>query len=252
MIHILNDVVSTVSANAQSGGLEPLEMQDLTDAPYVGWEGFIGGWTGLTDLGVLVPMAASVLTAVLLAFPIAYHPRVYRRAATLDEIEAPKGVIGFAAVSAGIAQVVAVSYAMAFALFGIGGLYRFRTRAGPPKLMYQTIFVVVIGLACGMMMFPLALVLAALAWTLPFWFESRYAVALQVKDLTKGGANRAVTKYRKVLEEHGGQVVSVRTDRTGQFSIVANVPARVNPADVEAELRELPEEERGDVRWETR
>ena len=118
--------------------------------------------------------------------------------------------------------------------------------------MYHMIAVVVIGLACGMMMFPLAVVLAALTWTLPFWSESRYAVALRVKDLSKDGAGLAVTRCREVLEEHGGQVVSVRTERTGQFSIVANVPARVNPAEVEAELRQLPKEESGTVRWETR
>jgi len=227
-------------------------MQDLGDVPGVGWNAFINGWSGLADLGVLIPMAASVLTAVLLAFPIAYHPRVYRRATTLDEVEAPKGIVGYAAVSAGIAQVVAVSNVMAFALFGIGGLYRFRTRAGQPKVMYHMIAVVVIGLACGMMMFPLAVVLAALTWALPFWSESRYAVALQVKDLSKDGTGAAVTRCRKVLEEHGGQVVCVRTERTGQFSIVANIPARVNPAEVEAKLRELPTEESGKVRWETR
>jgi hypothetical protein len=103
-----------------------------------------------------------------------------------------------------------------------------------------------------MMMFPLAVVLAALTWVLPFWSESRYAVALRVKDLSKNGAGVAVTRCREVLEQHGGQVVSVRTERTGQFSIVANVPARVNPAEVEAKLRELPKEESGTVRWETR
>ena len=232
--------------------LNGIGIQDLADSPGVGWEAFVAGWSGLANLGVLIPMAVSVLTAVLLAFPIAYHPRVYRRAATLDEVDAPKGIVGYAAVSAGIAQVVAVSYVMAFALFGIGGLYRFRTRAGQPKVMYHMIAVVVIGLACGMMMFPLAVVLAALTWALHFWSESRYAVALQVKDLSRAGTGRAVTEYRRVLEEHGGQVVSVRTERTGQFSIVANVPARVNPAEVEAKLRELPTEERGKVRWETR
>lgn len=163
----------------------------------------------MTEIGVLIPMAASVLTAVLLAFPIAYHPRIYRRAATLEEMEAQKGMIGYAAVSAGIAQIVVAIPAMAFVVFGIGGLYRFRTRAGAPKLIYPTIGVVVIGLACGMMAFPLAVVLAALVWALPFWFESRYAVALQVRNLSKEATMRAVEDYHSVLEGTGGQVVSV-------------------------------------------
>jgi hypothetical protein len=251
MIHAMTDFVAGMSLMCQASPLDALDLQSLTDTPTPGWRGFATGWRGLTDLGVLIPMAASVLTAVLLAFPIAYHPRIYRRAATLEEMEAPKGMIGYSAVSAGIAQIVVAIPAMAFVVFGIGGLYRFRTRAGAPKLIYPTIGVVVIGLACGMMAFPLAVVLAALVWALPFWFESRYAVALQVKNLSKEATLKAVEDYRRVLEGKGGQVVSVLSRRTGEFSIVANVPARVNAADVEAALRALPTEERGVVQWET-
>jgi len=253
MIHTITGIVTTLLALGQGGGggLEIFDAQSFTGEPSAGWEGFVAGWAGLTNLGVLIPMAASVLTAVLLAFPIAYHPRTYRRAATLDDLEAPKGIIGYAAVSAGIAQVVMVIPHMALVVFGIGGLYRFRTRAGAPKLIYPTIGVVVIGLACGMMVFPLAIVLAALVWVLPFWFESRYAVALQVSNLSREAVAKAVEDYRRVLEGHGGQVVSVRSQRTGEFSIVANVPSGVNAAEVEAALREMPTEERGEVRWET-
>jgi hypothetical protein len=250
MIGTITGIVTSLLALGQ-GGLEIFGTQSLTETPSVGWEGFATGWAGLTDLGVLIPMAASVLTAVLLAFPIAYHPRTYRRAATLDDLEAPKGIIGYAAVSAGIAQVVVVIPHMALVVFGIGGLYRFRTRPGAPKLIYPTIGVVVIGLACGMMVFPLAIVLTALVWALPFWFESRYAVALQVSNLSREAVAKAVEDYRSVLERHGGQVISIRSQHTGEFSIVANVPARVNAAEVEAALREIPSEDRGEVRWET-
>jgi hypothetical protein len=239
-------------ALGQTNPFHVFSGQGAMNTPGVGWEGFVQGWRGLTDVGVLVPMAASVLTAVLLAFPIAYHPRIYRRAATLDEIEAPKGIIGYAAISAGIAQVVAITPAMALVVFGIGGIYRFRTRAGPPKLIYPTVGVVVIGLACGMMVFSLAVVLTAIGWVLPFWFESKYAVALHVKNLSPAGARSVLAEYRRVLEEHGGHVVSVRNQRTGEFAIVANIPANVNPAEVESKLQDVPAEgEKGDVRWET-
>ena len=140
---------------------------------------------------------------------------------------------------------------MAFVIFGIGGLYRFRTRAGPPKLIYPTIGTVVIGLASGMMLFSLAIVLAILIFALPFWFESRYGVALRVRNLSGAGAVQAIEDYRRVLQQHGAQVVSQISPHTGEFSIVANVPAGVNAADVEADLRKLPTDERGDIRWET-
>ena len=51
--------------------------------------------------------------------------------------------------------------------------------------MYHMIAVVVIGLACGMMMLLLAVVLAALTWAVPFWSESRYAVALRQRSSTE-------------------------------------------------------------------
>lgn len=244
-------VFVSAASFAQQGGTGLFPFGDFSGSPGVGWEGFLAGWRGITEVQVLVPMAASVLTAVVLAVPIGYHPRVYRRATTLDEVEAPKGIIGYAAVSAGIAQVVAITPAMALVVFGIGGIYRFRTRAGPPKHIYPTISAVVIGLACGMMVFALAIVLTVLTFALPFWFESRYGVALKVMNLPPQLSADAQEQYRSVLESRGGKVVSVRSLKTGQFSIVANLPTGVNAADVEAELRGLPSEERGDVRWET-
>lgn len=251
MIHAIADILNAVSLIVQERTIDLTGLGSITETPAPGWEGFSTGWGGLTDVGVMIPMAASVLTAVLLAFPIAYHPRIYRRATTLDEIEAPKGIIGYAAISAGIAQIVVAIPTMAFVIFGIGGLYRFRTRAGPPKLIYPTIGAVVIGLACGMMAFPLAIVLAVLVFTLPFWFESRYAVALRVKNLSGEGAVEAIENYKRVLQQHGAQVVSQISPHTGEFSIVANMPAGVNAADVESAIRKLPAEERGDVKWET-
>ena len=251
MVYSVTDMVAGWSLLSQAGVFDVFYPQGLMDAPAVGWERFVEGWRGVTDLGVLVPMAASILLAVLLAIPLAYHPRIYRRAATIEEIEAPKGMIVYAALSAAIAQVVALMPAMALVVFGIGGIFRFRTRAGPPKQIGPTIEVVVVGLACGMMVFPLAIVLTALAWTLPFWFESRYAVSLQVKSLEGGGTAAAAARYGGVLERRGGNIVSVRMQRTGEFSIVAKVPSDVNAAELEAELRELPTEGIREVRWET-
>ena len=251
MIHAMTNFLNAASLIVQERTIDLTGLGSITETPAPGWEGFSTGWGGLTDLEVMIPMAVSVLTAVALAFPIAYHPRIYRRATTLDEIEAPKGIIGYAAVSAGIAQIVILIPTMAFVIFGIGGLYRFRTRAGPPKLIYPTIGTVVIGLASGMMLFSLAIVLAILIFALPFWFESRYGVALRVRNLSGAGAVQAIEDYRRVLQQHGAQVVSQISPHTGEFSIVANVPAGVNAADVEADLRKLPTDERGDIRWET-
>lgn len=247
----LNGLAAAAVSFLRQEGMGLFQFGEIANSPGVGWEAFLEGWRGLAQVQVLVPMAASVLTAVLLIVPVAYHPRVLRRATTLDDIEAPKGIIGYAAVSAGIAQVVAIAPAMALVVFGIGGIYRFRTRAGPPKHIYPTISAVVIGLACGMMVFSLAIVLAVLTFALPFWFESHYAVALNVRNLPAHLAADAQEQYRDVLTRRGGKIVSMRAVQTGQFSIVANLPAGVNAAEVEDELRRLPTKEGGDVNWET-
>ncbi len=91
-----------------------------------GWSTFAQGWL-LFDM-VLVLALALVLGAI-----IAYHPATRRRLTTLEHFEQPKTLLMYAVVAAVVALIVGVQPAMAFVIFGIGGLLRFRTMVGEAK-----------------------------------------------------------------------------------------------------------------------
>jgi len=55
---------------------------------------------------------------------------------------------------------------MAFVIFGIGSLVRFRTVLDNPKLTGKAIMVIVIGLACGMNQWAMAAFVTAVTWVL--------------------------------------------------------------------------------------
>ena len=66
MAHSVTDMVAGWSLLSQAGVFDVFYPQGgLMDAPAVGWERFVEGWRGVTDLGVLVPMAASILLAAM-------------------------------------------------------------------------------------------------------------------------------------------------------------------------------------------
>jgi len=91
----------------------------------------------------------NLLLAVSCAWVIAWHPRSSRRA-SLSNLEQRKTLLLLGMVGAIVAELVATSQTLAFVIFGIGALMRFRTLLDDPKLTVKAITVVVIGLACGM------------------------------------------------------------------------------------------------------
>jgi hypothetical protein len=109
------------------------------------------GWPGFTELGFLIGAFLHLLLAAVLGTVIGYHPRRIRTADTLEEIEAPKVSI-VCAVIGSLIGILVVRYGLVvgFVLFGIGGLIRFRSMMGSPRLTGQVIFVTLIGLTCGL------------------------------------------------------------------------------------------------------
>ena len=96
------------------------------------------------------------LLAAALGAVIAYHPRTRAKASTLPELEQPKTFIMYALVGAVIAKIVEANSAMAFVVFGIGGLMRFRTDVGPAKDTGRVILTAVVGVCCGLKLLVVA------------------------------------------------------------------------------------------------
>src|SRR5438067_3386367 len=88
--------------------------------------------------------------AVGCAWVIAWHPRRSSLANPLADLEERKALVLLGMVGAVVAELSGTSQTLAFVIFGIGALLRFRTLLDNPKLTGKAITVVVVGLACGM------------------------------------------------------------------------------------------------------
>src|SRR5436309_13290242 len=89
----------------------------------------------------------SLSLAVACAWAIAWHPRRASLADPLADLEERKALILLGVVGAVVAELSGTSQTLAFVIFGIGALLRFRTVLDKPKLTGKAIMVVVVGLA---------------------------------------------------------------------------------------------------------
>src|SRR5262249_21784535 len=129
----------------------------------------------------------SLALAVACAWVVASHPRS-TRVESLSNLEERKTIVLLGMVGAVVAELSGVSQTLAFVIFGIGALLRFRTVLDNPKLTGKAIAVVVIGLACGMGSWVMAVFVTAFTWVLIFWLDSRISCRLRIR-LVRGAAD---------------------------------------------------------------
>ncbi|HEY7001179.1 MAG TPA: hypothetical protein VH330_05515, partial [Candidatus Udaeobacter sp.] len=123
----------------------------------------------------------SLLLAVGCAWLIAWHPRRPSIVDPLADLEERKALILLGVVGAVIAELTGTSQTLAFVIFGIGALLRFRTVLDNPKLTGKAITVVVVGLACGMGSWAMAVFVTAFAWLLLFWLDSHSSCRVRIR-----------------------------------------------------------------------
>ena len=115
------------------------------------------------------------------AWLVAWHPRRSSRLDTLSDLEERKTLVLLGMVGAIVAELSGTSPTLAFVIFGIGALLRFRTVIDNPKLTGKAITVVVIGLACGMGSWTMAVFVTLFSWVLIFWLESHIACRIRIR-----------------------------------------------------------------------
>jgi hypothetical protein len=111
---------------------------------------------------------------------VAWHPRS-TRLASLSDLEERKTLILLGMVGAVVAELSGTSQTLAFVIFGIGALLRFRTVLDNPKLTVKAIIVVIVGLACGMGSWVMAVFVTIFSWILIFLLESRLACRIRIR-----------------------------------------------------------------------
>jgi hypothetical protein len=180
----------------------------------------------------------SLSLAVGCAYAIAWHPRRASLMDPLADLEERKALILLGVVGAVVAELSGTSQTLAFVIFGIGALLRFRTLLDNPKLTGKAIMVVVVGLACGMGSWAMAVFVTGFSWLLVYWLDSHSSCRVRIR-LDDGEDPKPVFgTVQSLLVSHKCRLQSSALyEDKGQMVFLLYIPSGVDPRELEAEVR---------------
>ena len=180
----------------------------------------------------------SLTLAVGCAFAIAWHPRRASIRNPLADFEERKALILLGVVGAVVAELSGTSQTLAFVIFGIGALLRFRTVLDNPKLTGKAIMVVVVGLACGMGSWAMAVFVTAFSWLLLFWLDSHSSCRVRIRLDETEDPKPVFGTVQSLLVSHKCRLQSSALyEDKGQMVFLLYIPAGTDPRILEAEVR---------------
>jgi hypothetical protein len=180
----------------------------------------------------------SLSLAVGCAWAIAWHPRRSSLANPLADLEERKALILLGMVGAVVAELSGTSQTLAFVIFGIGALLRFRTLLDNPKLTGKAITVVVVGLACGMGSWAMAVFVTVFTWLLVFWLDSHSSCRVRIRLDDNVDPNPIFGMMQSLLVSHHCRLQSSALyEDKGQMVFLLYIPTGVDPRQLEAEVR---------------
>src|SRR5881227_2389388 len=180
----------------------------------------------------------SLSLAVGCAWVIAWHPRRSSLANPLADLEERKALVLLGMVGAIVAELSGSSQTLAFVIFGIGALLRFRTVLDNPKLVGKAITVVVVGLACGMGSWAMAVFVTIFSWLLIFWLDSHATCRIRIRLNDNADPQPIFGTMQSLLVSHHCRLKSSALyEDKGQMVFVMYIPTGVDPRKLEAEMR---------------
>ena len=180
----------------------------------------------------------SLSLAVGCAWAIAWHPRRASLMDPLADLEERKALILLGVVGAVVAELSGTSQTLAFVIFGIGALLRFRTLLDNPKLTGKAIMVVVVGLACGMGSWAMAVFVTAFSWLLIFWLDSHSSCRVRIRLDDTEDPKPVFGTVQSLLVSHKCRLQSSALyEDKGQMVFLLYIPTGVDPRELEAEVR---------------
>jgi hypothetical protein len=180
----------------------------------------------------------SLSLAVGCAWLIAWHPRRSSALDPLSDLEERKALILLGMVGAIVAELSGSSQTLAFVIFGIGALLRFRTVLDNPKLTGKAITVVVIGLACGMGSWAMAVFVTAFSWLLVFWLDSHSSCRIRIRLDDEVDPQPIFGALQSLLVSHHCRLKSSALyEDKGQMVFLMYIPTGVDPRQLESEIR---------------
>jgi hypothetical protein len=176
--------------------------------------------------------------AVACAWVIAWHPRRSSLNNPLSDLEERKALILLGLVGAIVAELSGSSQTLAFVIFGIGALLRFRTVLDNPKLTGKAIMVVVVGLACGMGSWTMAIFVTAFSWILVYWLDSHSSCRVRIRLDDGADPQPIFGMVQSLLVSHKCRLQSSALyEDKGQMVFLLYIPTGVDPRQLEAEVR---------------
>jgi len=180
----------------------------------------------------------SLSLAVGCAYAIAWHPRRASLADPLSDLEERKALILLGVVGAVVAELSGTSQTLAFVIFGIGALLRFRTVLDNPKLTGKAIMVVVVGLACGMGSWAMAVFVTIFGWLLVYWLDSHSSCRVRIRLDDQEDPKPVFGMVQSLLVSHKCRLQSSALyEDKGQMVFLLYIPSGVDPRQLEAEVR---------------
>jgi len=180
----------------------------------------------------------SLTLAVGCAFAIAWHPRRASLRDPLRDFEERKALILLGVVGAVVAELSGTSQTLAFVIFGIGALLRFRTLLDNPKLTGKAIMVVVVGLACGMGSWAMAVFVTAFSWLLMFWLDSHSSCEVRIRLDETEDPKPVFDAVQSLLLSHKCKMQSSSLyEDKGRMVFLLYLPNGVDPTRLEHEVR---------------
>ena len=208
---------------------------------------------GFTDVAFLLNAGFALLLASALGAIIAYHPASRRSVDSLQEVEAQKVFVLYAAIGAITGtMVLRHGTVVGFVVFGIGGLIRFRTDLRSAAMTGRLILVTLIGLACGLQLAHLAVLTTAFGFVLIALLDATITCRIVVKHLGAGSLASAALAYRSLLEREGCRVLGeTKSFAKEQVALVFHAPRRLAREQLARTLdAEVPDALKGVVDWE--
>jgi hypothetical protein len=233
-------------AEAMAGG-KP--MTGGTDPHGDSWQSIQNSIAQFAHFNFILRLFLSLALAVACAWVIAWHPRRASLVDPLSDFEERKALIILGMVGAVVAELSSNNQTLAFVIFGIGALLRFRTALDNPKLTGKAITVVIVGLSCGLGSWAMAVFVTVFSWILVYWLDSHVSCRIKVKLDDESDLQAVFGNLQSYLVSSHCRLHSATLyEAKRQMAFVLQMPAGLDPKHLESDLRaKLPDPDEGQI-----
>jgi hypothetical protein len=209
-------------------------------------------WSAMTDVRFIANSVGILLLATLLGALIGYHPATRRTIDGLHEADMPHVYVLYAVIGAVIGVAVhEFGTVVGVVVFGIGGLIRVRSAADSTRDTVRLIIVTLVGLIAGLGLLHFAVIITLFTFTLIYVFDTRPPYRIRVEGIAKDRSGSCAEVYRGVLKGHGCSIIAEHHSlEKARIEFVFRLPRRSSRDRLEAELRGIAADLRGEVNWE--